>query len=391
MLKNNFEKSKNYFKEKYGLGLDNPIVIIFIGYFLIFLLAIPYFGEFGVNSLLKMILVVFGNLVIFSIPFFINFEKKMKLDKLNLKMFSGILLGFSMFFGVFVLSGSLLSAVLFSGLVFLILHIFIKNYYSEKISKIMFLIGVVSFLAMVLIYGTLPITDYTVRMAISDDPLRLISSGALTFASLFNFGYFLVSFAILAVTGYKANVLVLIVAFLLYNYKNNKISAKKIFLIGIFTVLFLGIMAKAILSSSGQSWSLNFLEILSYRAYFDLMTLEKIIMYPTALYGKIAFTPGGESLIGEIIHGYRHNITSTLFGPIYLDLGYYSLIFSLIFGIISKLIYKKSDTKIYSIYGAVLLSMCEIGINYGFLVTMLMFLYVSENLHKKPIINKKIF
>jgi uncharacterized membrane protein len=195
----------------------------------------------------------------------------------------------------------------------------------------------------------------------------------------------------LAVTGYKANVLVLIVAFLLYNYKNNKISAKKIFLIGIFTVLFLGIMAKAILSSSGQSWSLNFLEILSYRAYFDLMTLEKIIVYPTALYGKIAFTPGGESLIGEIIHGYRHNITSTLFGPIYLDLGYYSLIFSLIFGIISKLIYKKSDTKIYSIYGAVLLSMCEIGINYGFLVTMLMFLYVSENLHKKPIINKKIF
>lgn len=101
MLKNNFEKSKNYFKEKYGLGLDNPIVIIFIGYFLIFFLAIPYFKEFGVNSLLKMLLVVFGNLAIFSIPFFINFEKKMKLDKLNLKMFSGVLLGVSMFFGGF--------------------------------------------------------------------------------------------------------------------------------------------------------------------------------------------------------------------------------------------------------------------------------------------------
>uniref|UniRef100_A9AAJ6 Oligosaccharide repeat unit polymerase n=1 Tax=Methanococcus maripaludis (strain C6 / ATCC BAA-1332) TaxID=444158 RepID=A9AAJ6_METM6 len=384
MLKNNFEKCKDYFREKYGLGLDNPIVIIFLGHMLIFLLAIPYFGKFGMESLLKIIMVVFGNLAIFSVPFFINFEKTLKLDKLNLKLIFGILLGVSMFFGVFILSASILNAILFSGLVFLILHVFMKYYYSEKISKIMFLIGVLSFFTIILIHGSVPITDYTVRMAISNDPLRLISSGALTFASLFNFGYFLVSFAILAVTGYKANVLVLIVAYLLYNYKKNKMGTKKIFLIGIFTVLFLGIMAKSILSSSGQVWSLNFLEILSYRAYFDLMTLEKIIFYPAALYGKIAFTPGGESLIGEIIHGYRHNITSTLFGPIYLDLGYYSLIFSLIFGIISKLIYKKSDTKIYSIYGAVLLSMCEIGINYGFLVTMLMFLYVSETLQKKP-------
>ncbi|MBA2862140.1 oligosaccharide repeat unit polymerase family protein [Methanococcus maripaludis] len=384
MLKNNFEKCKNYFAEKYGLGLDNPITIIFLGHALIFLFAIPYFDKFGIDSLLKMILVVFGNLAIFSIPFFINFEKMLKLDKLNLKLVSGILFGLSMFFGIFILSANILNSIIFSGLIFLILHVFMKYYYSEKISKIMFSIGVISFFAMILIHGTVPITDYTVRMAISNDPLRLISSGALIFASLFNFGYFLVSFAILAVTGYKANVLVLIVAYLLYNYKKNKIGAKKIFLVGIFTILFLGIMAKSILSSSGQSWSLNFLEILSYRAYFDLMTLEKIILYPAALYGKIAFTPGGESLIGEIIHGYRHNITSTMFGPIYLDLGYYSLIFSLIFGIISKLIYKKSDTKIYSIYGAVLLSMCEIGINYGFLVTMLTFLYVSENLQKKP-------
>lgn len=384
MLKNNFKDLKHILEKKYELGLDNPITIIFLGHLILFLLAIPYYNEFGVNSLLKMGFFVSLNIFAFSIPFFINFEKFLKLDRINLILIITVFLFLATFYGIFSLFHSVILALAFLGVMFLILGMFIKYYDSKNAGKLMFTIGILSFIWILLNYGAVPILDYNVRMAISNDPLRLISSGALIFASFFSFWYFIISFGVLTLTGYKANVIGLVAAYLLYNYKIKKIGSKKIVIIGIIMVIFLGIMAKLILASSGQVWKLNFLEILSYRAYFDLMTLEKILNVPEILFGKIAFTPGGESLIGKIIHGYTHNITSTMFGPIYLDLGYYSVIFSLIFGIISKLIYKKSDTKIYSIYGAVLLSMCEIGINYGFLVTLLVFLYVSENLQKKP-------
>ncbi|ABR54342.1 conserved hypothetical protein [Methanococcus vannielii SB] len=383
MLKNKFNNLALKIDSKFHFELDNPVVIISLGHLFLFVLAIPYYGEFGLNSLFKMFLFVFGNIFVFSIPFLFNNLKIGKLEKLDLKLISWILVILTTFYGIFLLSNSIIFTIIILGIVVIILEIFIKYYNSKDIGKITLSIGVFSFIILVLTTGKIPILDYGVRMSISNDPLRLISSGALIFASFFNFWYFLISFVLITLTGYKANVIGLVSAYLLYKYRLKKIGAVKIFFIGLVSLLFLGLMSKIILASSGQIWTLNFIEILSYRAYFDLMTLNKILSVPQVFFGKIVFMPGGESQIGNIIYGYTHNITSTMFGPLYLEMGYFGLIFTLIFGIISKLIYKKSDTKIYAIYGAVLLSMCEIGINYGFLVVMLMFLYVSESLSKK--------
>ena len=74
MLKNSFKDLKDILEKKYELGLDNPITIIFLGHLILFLLAIPYYNEFGMNSLLKMGFFVALNILAFSIPFFINFE-----------------------------------------------------------------------------------------------------------------------------------------------------------------------------------------------------------------------------------------------------------------------------------------------------------------------------
>ena len=142
-------------------------------------------------------------------------------------------------------------------------------------------------------------------------------------------------------------------------------------------IIFLAIMAKVILLSSGQNWKIGVLGILSYRAYFDMLVLEKILNYPNLMLGNILFNPVGEKLIGEILFNYPHNITSTMFGPIYLDFGISGLFFALLLGMASKLIYN-GNSKLYAIYASILLSMCEIGINYGFLIVLLLLLYTNS-------------
>lgn len=86
-------------------------------------------------------------------------------------------------------------------------------------------------------------------------------------------------------------------------------------------LIFLGIMGKIILLSSNQNWDLNPIELLCYRAYFDLYVLSKIVESNILTLGKITLTPNGEHFIGELLFKYPHNITTTLFGTIYLDFG----------------------------------------------------------------------
>ena len=142
-------------------------------------------------------------------------------------------------------------------------------------------------------------------------------------------------------------------------------------------IIFLSVMAKLILLSSGQEWKISALGILSYRAYFDILVLEKIINHPNLMLGNITLNPIGEMLIGKTLFNYSHNITSTMFGPVYLDFGIYGVLFAFLLGIASKLIYS-GNSKLYAIYASILLSMCEIGINYGFLIVLLLLLYVNS-------------
>lgn len=100
------------------------------------------------------------------------------------------------------------------------------------------------------------------------------------------------------------------------------------------------------------------------------------------LLGAISLNPIGEGLIATTLLGYSnpHNITSTMFGPILLDFGLWGgLLFAFLLGLASKLIYG-GDRKLYAIYASILLSMCEVGINYGFLIIVFVMLYVNSKL-----------
>jgi len=371
-----------------------------LGHLVIFLLAIPYYPSLG-TSLIRIFLIVSLFIFFYSIPFFIDdriyeYFSKIKILSIQLKrllsVIYGIILFILMFYGVFTVTNSYLMSILYPTLVLMVLNLFVVYKFLERrviknpfplfnillyMDIIIFIVGIISFIALTVKYGTVPLLDYTVRMAISRDPLRLISTGALVYGGMCNTLYFVVAFILLLLLGYKAGILILTVSFLLYRYILRKVSLRGMVIWMLGLMMILAVMSKVILLSSGQKWSIGILGILSYRAYFDITVLEKILNYPTHTFGKVVFNPEGERLIGELLFGYSHNLTSTMFGPVYLDFGIYGMLFATLLGLFSRSIYK-GDRRIYCIYAAILLSMCEIGINYGFLIVTFIILYVNS-------------
>ena len=371
-----------------------------MGHLVIFLLAIPYYPSLG-TSLIRIFLIVSLFIFFYSIPFFIDdriyeYFSKIKILSIQLKrllsVIYGIILFILMFYGVFTVTNSYLMSILYPTLVLMVLNLFVVYKFLERrviknpfplfnillyMDIIIFIVGIISFIALTVKYGTVPLLDYTVRMAISRDPLRLISTGALVYGGMCNTLYFVVAFILLLLLGYKAGILILTVSFLLYRYILRKVSLRGMVIWMLGLMMILAVMSKVILLSSGQKWSIGILGILSYRAYFDITVLEKILNYPTHTFGKVVFNPEGERLIGELLFGYSHNLTSTMFGPVYLDFGIYGMLFATLLGLFSRSIYK-GDRRIYCIYAAILLSMCEIGINYGFLIVTFIILYVNS-------------
>ncbi|WP_292460206.1 oligosaccharide repeat unit polymerase [Methanothermococcus sp.] len=400
----------------YKYKLDHPVIIVLAGHLAIFFLAMPYFYKFNPYSLLKIFSVIFLYILFYSLPFLVdNYVNKNKniniINKyINNPYAYSILLFVIIYYGIYTITNSFLLSILYPLLVIGILNLFAKctnlsnngsnnysnnngnffinilstvfKFLSKYIDEFIFGIGVISFILIVITYNAIPLFNYDVRMEISADPLRLISTGALVYGGINNIFYFIISFILIALLGYKAGILILCVSFLIFQYKSKKIPTKWLIssIIGLFIVL--TVMSKVILLSSGQNWKIGILGMLSYRAYFDMLVLEKIINYSNLMLGNIIFNPTGEKFIGEILFNYSHNITSTMFGPVYLDFGIFGVLFALLFGMASKLIYN-GDKKLYAIYASILLSMCEIGINYGFLIVMLVFLYMNSLKIKK--------
>ncbi len=370
---NIFKKAKKI-KE---VDLFHPVIIVIIGHLAIFILALPYLGKIGLYNLFKVAGIASIFILGFSLPFIFNL--KIKFNEYTAYL-SFLFLSFLSLYGVFKITHSLLLSIIYLLFILIIVELFINFHKKRVFNDILFVIGVLAFILIVFIYGAIPLFNYNVRMAINSEPLRLISMGALIYSAIENKVYFIIAFVILVLLGYKVGVLILFIAYIVYKYKN--ISFKYMVLISVGLLIFLGIMGKIILLSSNQHWDLNPIELLCYRAYFDLYVLSKIVESNILTLGKITLTPNGEQLIGELLFGYPHNITTTLFGTIYLDFGIFGVLFAILFGFISKFIYE-GDKKLYAIYASLLLAYCEIGINYGFLIVLFLLLYMNMKLKQK--------
>ena len=357
------------------LDVFHPVVIVVIGHLAIFILSLPYLHKFELSLLLKIIAITLLYISAYALPFVFNFNFK---DCGMLSYLVFFLLSSLVLFGAFKVTGSLIFAVIYWAFIIIVVEVFIKYYRKKAFTDFLFVVGILSFILILLIYGAIPILNYKVRMEINSEPLRLISMGALIYASIENKIYFIVAFILLTLLGYKAGVLMLFIAYFVYK----RLSLKHLIIYYVGLLIFLGIMGKIILLSSNQNWDLNPIELLCYRAYFDLYVLSKIVESNILTLGKITLTPNGEQLIGELLFGYPHNITTTLFGTIYLDFGIFGFLFAILFGFISKFIYE-GDKKLYAIYVSLLLAYCEIGINYGFLIVLFLLLYMNMKLKQK--------
>ena len=356
------------------IDLFHPVSIVIIGHLIIFILAFPYLDDIGLYPLLKILGVLSIFIAGFSLPFL--FPMQIKFNRYLLYL-SFLLLSSLSIFGAFKITHSLFLAIAYLLFIIIIAELFVKFYKKKIFVDILFSIGIIAFLLIVLIYEAIPLFNYEVRMAINSEPLRLISMGALIYSSIENKVYFIIAFVTLVLLGYKAGVLMLFIAYIVYRYRN--ISFKYMVLLAFALLIFLGVMGKIILLSSNQSWKLNPIELLCYRAYFDLYVLSKIIESNIMTFGKITLVPNGEQHIGELLFNYKHNITTTLFGTIYLDFGIFGILFAILLGVVSKFIYE-GDKKLYAIYASLLLAYCEIGINYGFLVVLSLLFYANARL-----------
>ena len=152
---------------------------------------------------------------------------------------------------------------------------------------------------------------------------------------------------IFGLNGYRTSVLGILGSSFITLYYLDKIS-KKMGIIFV-AIIAIGIMAVGFIASqsiANQTWTLNPLELIFYRAAFTLEVFERILPLAGTTNGHILsmiFSSGSpRTFIGEYVLHYTVCLTSTLFGPVMLDFGYIGLTIQMLFmgiflGLMSKL------------------------------------------------------
>ena len=186
---------------------------------------------------------------------------------------------------------------------------------------------------------------------------------------------------IFGLNGYRTSVLGILGSTFITLYYLDKISKK----VGIafIALIAIGIMAIGYIASqsiASQHWTLNPLELIFYRAAFTLEVFEKIIPLGASTHGHILsmiFSSGSpRTFIGEYVLHYTVCLTSTLFGPVYLDFGLIGLTIQMLFmGMFLELVYKLKKGIGVGIY-SIILTHTIIWIETGPTDIMIWFLYL---------------
>ena len=186
---------------------------------------------------------------------------------------------------------------------------------------------------------------------------------------------------IFGLNGYITSVLGILGSSFITLYYLEKISRK----VGIvfIAIIVMGIMAIGYIASKSiatQSWTLNPLELIFYRAAFTLELFEKIIPLAGTTHGHILsmiFSSGSpRTFVGEYVMKYTFCATSTMFGPVMLDFGYIGLtVQMLVMGLLLGLIHKLKKGIGAGIY-SMILTHTLIWIETGPTDIMIWFLYL---------------
>lgn len=290
--------------------------------------------------------------------------------------------------------------IIFSCIIFLIGAICIKykinvektknlDFLSEKLILALVIIALVLQTLNMVLLGGIPLFNSVLKSNATTNiwriayPLFLIMINILL-AKYYNRKYLLLVILgalIFGLNGYRTSVLGILGSSFITLFYLKKISRKfGIIFIAIIVVGMLAVGYIASQSIANQHWTLNPLELVFYRAAFTLEVFEKIIPLGGSTHGHILsmiFSSGSpRTFIGQYVLHYNVCLTSTLFGPVYLDFGLIGLAIQMLFmGTFLQLVHKIKEGIGVGIY-SIILTHTLIWIETGPTDIMIWFLYL---------------
>ena len=264
------------------------------------------------------------------------------------------------------------------------------NFLSEKIILIFIAAALILQSLNMILLGGIPLFDSVLKANATTNLWRIAYPLFLIFINILIAKYYSRKYLILVLlgalvfglNGYRTSVVGILVSVFITMYYIRKISHK--FGILFVIIIALGGLAVGYIASKSiatQTWTLNPVELVFYRAAFTLEVLEKIIPLAGTTHGHILsmiFSSGSpRSFIGNYVLHYDVCLTSTLFGPVMLDFGYVGLTIQMLFmgvflKILHSIIQKGVGIGIYSI----ILTHTLIWIETGPTDIMIWFLYL---------------
>ncbi|MCE5214660.1 MAG: oligosaccharide repeat unit polymerase family protein [Methanobacterium sp.] len=220
---------------------------------------------------------------------------------------------------------------------------------------------------------------------------------------------FIIGLAVFAINGYRTTTIAIILSVLITTYYTMRLKTKYLLIFIIITAI-IGIILGyvAVKSIQWQTWVLNPLELVYYRAGFTMMVLDKIAHMPGLTGGELfyqALTGGHPRVtVGQVVLGYQigngptTSITSTIFGPAVLDYGAWGLTIQMfILGLILSLMHgvQRIVGGAYTAIYAIMLAHTMIWVETGPTDSMVWFFYVLGiialliyfKIYYKPVIN----
>ena len=298
------------------------------------------------------------------------------------------------------LSIEVILTIIFSCIIFTVGVLLVKYKVSlEKVKDISFLserlllgLAIVALILQTInmvLLGGIPLFDSVLKSNATTNiwrvayPLFLITLNFLL-AKYYNRKYLIIILLgalIFGLNGYRTSVLGILGSSFITLYYLDKITRKAgIAFIAIIAIGIMGVGYIASQSIANQTWTLNPLELIFYRAGFTLEVFEKIIPLAGTTNGKILsmiFSSGSpRTFIGQYVLHYDVCLTSTLFGPAYLDFGLLGLTVQMLFmGAFLELIHKLKKGIGIGIY-SIILTHTIIWIETGPTDIMIWFLYL---------------
>ena len=186
-----------------------------------------------------------------------------------------------------------------------------------------------------------------------------------------------IGLVLFALTGYRTTPIAIMLSALITLYYTRDVDVKYIILaILAIAVVLLAVGFIAVQAISWQHWSLNPIELVSYRAAFTLNVLSKAIENQFTTMGNLFYTTltgffthsDARVLVGQATIGRVHSITSTIFGPALLDFGIVGMLIQMfLIGLILKTLHsiQNHSKSIFTAFYGILLAQTIIWIETG--------------------------